>query len=117
MVWWSLVPVGQGGGLRFTPTVTLGMHLAALSCWKAHLPGKLPPRLVVADLTDSGGARGWPSAHAPGGGPAGRRYSMLVTDGRIEKFFCEPGLADNAATDPFEVSDAPQGRRSPPPYP
>eukprot|EP00669_Euglena_mutabilis_P007772 TRINITY_DN298_c0_g1_i3.p1 TRINITY_DN298_c0_g1~~TRINITY_DN298_c0_g1_i3.p1 ORF type:complete len:199 (+),score=81.59 TRINITY_DN298_c0_g1_i3:36-599(+) len=34
------------------------------------------------------------------------RYSMLVNDKKIEKIFVEPGLADNAATDPFEVSDA-----------
>lgn len=34
------------------------------------------------------------------------RYSMLVNDGNIEKFFIEPGFEDNCATDPFEVSDA-----------
>jgi peroxiredoxin (alkyl hydroperoxide reductase subunit C) len=34
------------------------------------------------------------------------RYSMLVEDGEIEKMFVEPGLADNAPDDPFEVSDA-----------
>lgn len=34
------------------------------------------------------------------------RYSMLVEDGAITKTFVEPGLADNAAGDPFEVSDA-----------
>lgn len=34
------------------------------------------------------------------------RYSMLVTDGTIEKMFVEPGFADNCETDPFEVSDA-----------
>lgn len=33
------------------------------------------------------------------------RYSMVVNDGVIEKLFAEPGLADNAAGDPFEVSD------------
>lgn len=34
------------------------------------------------------------------------RYSMVVNDGEIEKLFVEPGLADNAAGDPFEISDA-----------
>jgi thioredoxin-dependent peroxiredoxin len=34
------------------------------------------------------------------------RYSMVVNDGEIEKMFVEPGFADNAPTDPFEVSDA-----------
>ncbi len=34
------------------------------------------------------------------------RYSMLVSDGRIEKIFAEPEFADNCPTDPFEVSDA-----------
>ena len=34
------------------------------------------------------------------------RYSMLVDDGKIEKLFAEPGFADNAPADPFEVSDA-----------
>ena len=34
------------------------------------------------------------------------RYSMLVDDGVIEKFFAEPGFTDNATSDPFEVSDA-----------
>ncbi len=34
------------------------------------------------------------------------RYSMLVDDCKIEKIFAEPGFADNAADDPFEVSDA-----------
>ena len=34
------------------------------------------------------------------------RYSMLVNDGKIETFFAEPGFADNASDDPFEVSDA-----------
>ena len=34
------------------------------------------------------------------------RYSMLVEDGEITKLFQEPGYADNAADDPFEVSDA-----------
>ena len=34
------------------------------------------------------------------------RYSMLVGDGEIEALFVEPGRADNAAGDPFEVSDA-----------
>ena len=33
------------------------------------------------------------------------RYSMLVEDGEIRKIFVEPGFADNAAEDPFEVSD------------
>jgi len=34
------------------------------------------------------------------------RYSMYVEDGVIEKIFVEPGFADNAPDDPFEVSDA-----------
>ncbi|QLE59181.1 peroxiredoxin [Nostoc sp. TCL26-01] len=34
------------------------------------------------------------------------RYSMVVNDGNIEKFFIEPGFEDVCATDPFEVSDA-----------
>ena len=34
------------------------------------------------------------------------RYSMLVNDGEIDKVFAEPGLEDNCASDPFEVSDA-----------
>ena len=34
------------------------------------------------------------------------RYSMLVDDGEIMKMFVEPGIADNAPDDPFEVSDA-----------
>jgi thioredoxin-dependent peroxiredoxin len=34
------------------------------------------------------------------------RYSMVVNDGNIEKFFIEPGFDDNCPTDPFEVSDA-----------
>ncbi len=34
------------------------------------------------------------------------RYSMLVQDGEIKTMFVEPGRADNAAGDPFEVSDA-----------
>ncbi len=34
------------------------------------------------------------------------RYSMVVNDGEIEKIFVEPGFADNAQDDPFEVSGA-----------
>ena len=34
------------------------------------------------------------------------RYSLLVVDGEIEKLFVEPGYGDNAADDPFEISDA-----------
>lgn len=34
------------------------------------------------------------------------RYSMVVTDGKIEKVFAEAGFSDNCPTDPFEVSDA-----------
>lgn len=34
------------------------------------------------------------------------RYSMLVEDGEITKMFVEPGFCDNAADDPFEISDA-----------
>lgn len=34
------------------------------------------------------------------------RYSMFVNDGNIQKIFIEPGLDDNCAVDPFEVSDA-----------
>lgn len=34
------------------------------------------------------------------------RYSMLVDNGVIEAMFVEPGMADNAPDDPFEVSDA-----------
>jgi thioredoxin-dependent peroxiredoxin len=34
------------------------------------------------------------------------RYSMVVTDGKIDKVFSEPGYSDNCPTDPFEVSDA-----------
>jgi peroxiredoxin len=34
------------------------------------------------------------------------RYSMLVEDGMIKKMFVEPGMSDNYASDPFEVSDA-----------
>ena len=33
------------------------------------------------------------------------RYSMVVTDGVVEKLFIEPGFSDNAEGDPFEVSD------------
>lgn len=35
------------------------------------------------------------------------RYSMLVVDGVVEKFFLEPHMADMSPEDPFEVSDAP----------
>jgi peroxiredoxin len=34
------------------------------------------------------------------------RYSMFVEDGTIKKLFIEPGMSDNCATDPFEVSGA-----------
>ena len=34
------------------------------------------------------------------------RYSAFVNDGEVEKIFAEPGFQDNAADDPFEVSDA-----------
>jgi len=34
------------------------------------------------------------------------RYSMLVENGEITKLFKEPGFADNAADDPYEVSGA-----------
>lgn len=34
------------------------------------------------------------------------RYSMLVNDGNIEKFFLEEEFGDNCPVDPFEVSDA-----------
>ena len=34
------------------------------------------------------------------------RYSMLVNNGTIEKFFIEPGFADFCVDDPFQVSDA-----------
>ena len=34
------------------------------------------------------------------------RYSMHVVNGQIKKLFSEAGKMDNAATDPFEVSDA-----------
>jgi thioredoxin-dependent peroxiredoxin len=34
------------------------------------------------------------------------RYSMVVTDGVVEKVFAEAGYSDNCETDPFEVSDA-----------
>jgi len=32
------------------------------------------------------------------------RYSMVVDNGVIEKLFVEPGMRDNADTDPYEVS-------------
>ena len=34
------------------------------------------------------------------------RYSMVVDNCQIEKLFSEPGFSDNAADDPYEVSDA-----------
>lgn len=34
------------------------------------------------------------------------RYAMVVRDGMIEAAFVEPGYSDDAADDPFEVSDA-----------
>lgn len=34
------------------------------------------------------------------------RYSMVVSNGVVEKLFVEPGYQDNCQTDPFEVSDA-----------
>ncbi|MEM7570161.1 MAG: peroxiredoxin, partial [Pseudomonadota bacterium] len=34
------------------------------------------------------------------------RYSMVVTDKKIDKMFIEPEFSDNCPTDPFEVSDA-----------
>ena len=34
------------------------------------------------------------------------RYAMVVRDGEIDAMFVEPGFADNAGSDPFEVSDA-----------
>ncbi len=34
------------------------------------------------------------------------RYAMVVDDGQIEEMFIEDGFADNAADDPFAVSDA-----------
>ena len=33
------------------------------------------------------------------------RYSAIVEDGMIKQLFAEPGLSDNAETDPFTVSD------------
>jgi peroxiredoxin len=33
------------------------------------------------------------------------RYSAIVEDGMIKQLFAEPGLCDNAETDPFSVSD------------
>lgn len=33
------------------------------------------------------------------------RYSMVVNDGKVEMMFVEPGLRDNADTDPFQISD------------
>lgn len=41
-----------------------------------------------------------------GFGPRSWRYSMVVKDLNVEKFFAEPGFSDNCPTDPFEVSDA-----------
>jgi peroxiredoxin len=41
-----------------------------------------------------------------GFGPRSWRYSMVVTDGAIEKMFIEAGFEDNCESDPFEVSDA-----------
>lgn len=34
------------------------------------------------------------------------RYSMIVNDGVVEMMWVEPGFGDNAANDPFDVSDA-----------
>jgi len=34
------------------------------------------------------------------------RYSMVVEDGTITKMFIEEGFSDDAAGDPFEISDA-----------
>jgi thioredoxin-dependent peroxiredoxin len=34
------------------------------------------------------------------------RYSMFVDNGEIKKIFAEPGMEDNAPTDPFETSGA-----------
>jgi thioredoxin-dependent peroxiredoxin len=34
------------------------------------------------------------------------RYSMVVSNGKVEKLFAEAGYSDNCGTDPFEVSDA-----------
>ena len=34
------------------------------------------------------------------------RYSAIVEDGMIKQLFAEPGLCDNAETDPVSVSDA-----------
>jgi peroxiredoxin len=33
------------------------------------------------------------------------RYSAIIDDGVVEKMFVEPGRADNAPSDPFEISD------------
>lgn len=33
------------------------------------------------------------------------RYSMILLDGQVENMWVEPGFADNAENDPFEVSD------------
>lgn len=33
------------------------------------------------------------------------RYAMVVDNGEVEVIFAEPGYCDNAADDPFEVSD------------
>ena len=33
------------------------------------------------------------------------RYSALVNDCMVEQLFVEPGLCDNAESDPFSVSD------------
>ena len=34
------------------------------------------------------------------------RYSMVVTNGKIEKIFTEKGMSNNCPSDPFEISDA-----------
>ena len=34
------------------------------------------------------------------------RYSAFINDCEVEQMFVEPGFADNAPSDPFEVSDA-----------
>ena len=43
--------------------------------------------------------------HNLGFGDRSWRYSMVVKDGVIEKLFVEPGMSNECATDPFEVSD------------
>ena len=71
-------------------------RVLALDAWIPNRKGRWPEVEAEDDINETGVAK-----DNLGFGERSWRYACIVNNGKIEKWFIEPGMEDNAGEDPY----------------